>query len=201
MEKKSKFKIYSMGESLVFAIFFLILGIILIAKPDSIVKTILYIIGSIAAVVGIFKLMLYYKVSEYVQDKKDLINGIIYLIFGTVVIVSTSVFYDKVEYILRLVLSIYLLYVGVFRIVSAFKIKKEHRLPFYVNAIVVTLIALILLFVPKLPFVVVGVFLVIYSITELFGFVIEKDKYKKNEIKEAEVLRVVEPKKIESKEK
>lgn len=201
MEKKSKFKIYSMGESLVFAIFFLILGIILIAKPDSIVKTILYIIGSIAAVVGIFKLMLYYKVSEYVQDKKDLINGMIYLIFGTVVIVSTSVFYDKVEYILRLVLSIYLLYVGVFRIVSAFKIKKEHRLTFYVNAIVVTLIALILLFVPKLPFVVVGVFLVIYSITELFGFVIEKDKYKKNEIKEAEVLSVVEPKKIESKEK
>lgn len=201
MEKKSKFKIYSMGESLVFAIFFLILGIILIAKPDSIVKTILYIIGSIAAVVGIFKLMLYYKVSEYVQDKKDLINGMIYLIFGTVVIVSTSVFYDKVEYILRLVLSIYLLYVGVFRIVSAFKIKKEHRLTFYVNAIVVTLIALILLFVPKLPFVVVGVFLVIYSITELFGFVIEKDKYKKSEIKEAEVLSVVEPKKIESKEK
>lgn len=205
MEKKSKFKIYSMGESLLFAIFFLLLGIILITNPKAIIKTILYVIATFSIIISVFKLLLYYKMTDYVKDNKnknELIKGIVMLLFGAGIIVSTTVFYDKVVSILVLVLSIYLLYVGIVRIVQTFKVNKNHRIPFIINASIVTLIGLILLFFPNLPFIVIGIFLIIYSITEIFGVTIDKDKTTSEDIiKEAEIISVVEHKEIEDKEK
>lgn len=206
MEKKSKFKIYSMGESLLFAVFFLILGVVLVTNPLTIIKTVLYVIGSFAIVVGVFKLIIYSKVSNYTdnkdkENKKDLFNGIIFLLFGTGIVIAATVFYENLVSLLVIVLSVYLLYIGIFRLANAFKVNKQKRLPYYINAGVVILIGLILLFFPSLPFVVIGIFLIIYSITEIFGFVTERDNYnRKKEVKEAEVVEIVETKKLEQKE-
>lgn len=68
--KKIEVKSYNMGESLFNAILFFILGIILFTNPNGVVKFVIYAIGGIAILVGIFKLLVYYKTAQFNPNKK-----------------------------------------------------------------------------------------------------------------------------------
>ena len=170
MEKKKRIQIKTseMGESLLAAIIFLIFGIFLITNPVKLIKYAMYILGGFITLVGIFKLLIYYKTTN--GDKKDNLTGGFFIFIGMAAILFTALFYDKVELIMRILISVYLLYVGIFRLVYAFKAKGDKK-PYFINAFIIILIGILLLVIPGLPLVAVGILVTIYAIAEIVGFV------------------------------
>ena len=169
MKKKIEIKTYEMGESLFAAIIFLIFGIFLITNPVDLIKIAMFILGGFITLLGVFKLLIYYKTTD--GNKKDIINGGVFIILGMAVILCVAIFYDAVETVLRILIAIYLLYVGVNRIVSAFKVKGDKK-PYFINAIIIIAIAVALAAIPGLPLVVVGLLITLYAIVEIVGFVL-----------------------------
>ena len=166
--KKVQIKTYEMGESVFAAIIFLILGIILITNPNGVVKVTLYIVGTLVTLMGIFKLLLYYKSND--GQKKEIISGGAFILFGMALILCVAVFFDKVETVLRLIAAVYLLYVGVYRLVYAFK-TKGNKTPYFINSLLIILIAVLLAVIPGMPLWAAGWFIVAYAVVEIVGFV------------------------------
>jgi len=167
--RKVQIKTYEMGESLFSALIFLILGIFLITNPVNLIKYAMYILGGFVTLLGIFKILIFYKTTD--GDKKDNLTGAVYIIIGMAAILFTALFYEQVEMVMRIILAIYLMYVGVFRLISAFKIKGDKK-PYFINALIIILIALLLVIIPGLPLVATGILITIYAIAEIVGFIL-----------------------------
>lgn len=187
--KKIEVKTYNMGESLLNAILFFILGIILFTNPNGVVKFVIYILGAFSILIGIFKLLVYYQTSQFNPNKKEIINGMIYMLIGMITIICSIVFFDAIETVLRLTVSIFLLYVGINRLINTFKQPKGEKIIYFVNALLIIALAIALAFIQNLPFRIVGLFIIVYSIIEIIGFILCKRKSNiKESIKEATVI-------------
>ena len=132
--KKIEVKTYNMGESLFNAILFFILGIILFTNPNGVVKFVIYILGAFSILIGIFKLLVYYQTAQFNPNKKEIVNGMIYMIIGMITIICSIVFFDAIETVLRLTVSIFLLYVGINRLINTFKQPKGEKIIYFVNS-------------------------------------------------------------------
>lgn len=168
MKKKIQIKTYEMGESLIAAIIFLILGIFLITNPVKLIKYAMYILGGLVTLAGIFKLLLYYKSTD--GQKKDSLTAGVFIFLGMAAILCTALFYEQVETVMRIILAVYLLYVGIFRLVYAFKTPGDKK-PYFINALIIILIGVLLVVIPGLPLVATGILVTIYAIAEIVGFV------------------------------
>ena len=187
--KKIEVKTYNMGESLLNAILFFILGIILFTNPNGVVKFVIYILGAFSILIGIFKLLVYYQTSQFNPNKKEIINGMIYMLIGMITIICSIVFFDAIETVLRLTVSIFLLYVGINRLINTFKQPKGEKIIYFVNALLIIALSIALAFIQNLPFRIVGLFIIGYSIIEIIGFILCKRKSNtKESIKEATVI-------------
>ena len=187
--KKIEVKTYNMGESLLNAILFFILGIILFTNPNGVVKFVIYILGAFSILIGIFKLLVYYQTSQFNPNKKEIINGMIYMLIGMITIICSIVFFDAIETVLRLTVSIFLLYVGINRLINTFKQPKGEKIIYFVNALLIIALAIALAFIQNLPFRIVGLFIIVYSIIEIIGFILCKRKSNiKETVKEATVI-------------
>lgn len=183
--KKVQIKTYEMGESVFASIIFLILGIILITNPNGVVKVALYIVGTLVTLMGIFKLLLYYKSND--TQKKEIISGGAFILFGMALILCVAVFFDKVETVLRLIAAIYLLYVGVYRLIAAFKTKGNKK-PYFINSLLIILIAVLLAVIPGMPLWAAGWFIVAYAVVEIVGFVFGRKNANEVNITEAVII-------------
>ncbi len=173
MEKKKRIQLKTaeMGESILAAIIFLILGIFLITNPTGWIQWIVAIIGVVLALIGVFKLLLYYKSKE--GEKKEVLSGGVFIILGMAAIICALVFMDKVIDAFRIILAIYLLYSGIFRLVYAFKTKGDKK-PYFINALIIIGLGILLIILPGLidaPLIIIGVLLTVYAIAEIVGFV------------------------------
>lgn len=174
-KKKVQLKTAEMGESILAAIIFLILGIFLITNPTGWIQWIVGIVGGVITLVGIFRLLLYYKSKE--GEKKEVITGGVLILLGMVMIICAIAFMDKVTDALRITLAIYLLYSGIFRLVYAFKTKGNKK-PYFANALIIIGLGVLLLLLPGLidaPLIIIGVLLTLYAITEIVGFVLGRN--------------------------
>ncbi len=184
--KKIEIKTYEMGESLFSAIIFLIFGIFLITDPKSIIQIALYIFGGFVTLLGIFKLLLYYKTSD--GNKKEILNGGVFILLGMALILCVAIFYNQVETVLRYITAIYLMYVGINRLVSAFKTKGDKK-PYFINALIIIFLAVLMAVIPGMPLFVVGILITLYAITEIVGFVFgRKNKTETNTVTEAVII-------------
>ena len=187
--KKIEVKTYNMGESLLNEILFFILGIIIFNNPNGVVKFVIYILGAFSILIGIFKLLVYYQTSQFNPNKKEIINGMIYMLIGMITIICSIVFFDAIETVLRLTVSIFLLYVGINRLINTFKQPKGEKIIYFVNALLIIALSIALAFIQNLPFRIVGLFIIGYSIIEIIGFILCKRKSNtKESIKEATVI-------------
>ena len=187
--KKIEVKTYNMGESLFNAILFFILGIILFTNPNGVVKFVIYILGAFSILIGIFKLLVYYQTAQFNPNKKEIVNGMIYMLIGMITIICSIVFFDAIETVLRLTVSIFLLYVGINRLINTFKQPKGEKIIYFVNALLIIALSIALAFIQNLPFRIVGLFIIVYSIIEIIGFILCKRKSNtKESIKEATVI-------------
>lgn len=167
--KKIEIKTYEMGESLFAAIIFLIFGIFLITDPVDLIKIAMFIIGGFITLLGIFKLLIYYKTTD--GNKKEIVTGGFFILIGMASILCVAIFPDQVFTVLRMILAIYLLYVGVNRLVSAFKVEKDKK-SYFINALIIIAIAVLLAVIPGLSLRFTGIFIVLYAIVEIVGFVL-----------------------------
>jgi uncharacterized membrane protein HdeD (DUF308 family) len=182
---KIQIRTSEMGESVFAAIIFLIMGIILITNPNGVVKVALYIVGTLITLMGIFRLLLYYKSND--GQKKEIISGGAAILFGMALILCVAVFFDKVEIVLRLIAAVYLLYVGIYRLVFAFKTKGDKK-PYFINSILIILIAILLAVIPGMPLWAAGWFIVAYSVVEIVGFVLGRNNTANFKVAEAEII-------------
>ncbi len=167
--RKIEIKTYEMGESLLAGIIFLIFGIFLITDPVDLIKIAMYILGAFITLLGIFKLLIYYKTTD--GNKKEIITGGIFILIGMASILCVAVFPDQVFTVLRIILAIYLLYVGINRLVSAFKVEKDKK-SYFINALIIIAIAVLLVAIPGLSLRFTGIFITLYAIVEIVGFVL-----------------------------
>lgn len=183
-----KFKLFqskSDFDSIIKPILFLLIGIILFLNPKGIITITLYAFAVVMFVVGIFKIVMHY-VRPF--DKKDLLTGLIDIIVGLVVAGFTYFAFDTVQIIFRFTIAALLIYTSVMRIVKAFKQPKNIRLIYFITSLVLILLAIVLM-VFDLHITTTGLFIAIYAIVEIVGYILNSKYLEENsKIPEATVL-------------
>lgn len=173
MEKKLK----KIGwESIITSIFFALIGIIMIAIPDTTIKFISIVIGALFIFVGVLDIVNYYQISgEYDIFNYDFVYGIIAIIFGIFVIF----FGEQISNAFSLLIGFWIIYNGIIKFVLSFKINNlDPKL-----GIIITILSLItmtcgivILSCSNAVVVTLGFIILIYSIIELVqGFIYEKN--------------------------
>lgn len=187
-----KVKYYNMGESLLNSILFLIFGVILFTNPNGVVKFGIYALGAFAILAGIFKLLVYCKTAQYNPSIKEIVNGIIYLLIGTATILCSFIFFDAIETVLRLAVATFLLYIGVNRLISAFKVPKRNKVFYLINSLLIIGSGIALALIQGLPFKIIGLFIIGYAILELISFILYHVKIEpeENGIEEAKITKI-----------
>ncbi len=107
--------------SIIEALIFLILGIILVWKPDEVVNFISTILGIIFIIAGIYKIASYFVAkgnNEFYNY--DLVYGIMAIIIGIIIMVYINIIGSA----FRIIIGIWIIYTSLVRLNSAIKIKK-----------------------------------------------------------------------------
>ena len=164
MEKNKKDSL-----SIISAILFLILGIILILYPDSVVKFITYILGAIIIILGLVKLFSYFKNKEITNNTNDLAIAITLIVIGIIAMFLSSV----IEFVVRLIIGGWLLYSGIMKLMVAFKVKDLGIPTWYIpliSSIIMLICGLYTIIVANMLNMAGGVVLVVYSIAEIVQY-------------------------------
>lgn len=180
----------NIGDSLINAFLFFLLGILLFTNPNGMVKSLIYIFGGVMILAGIFKILLYYKSNT---ERKEVVNGLAYLIFGMTIIICTLVFFDAVETVIRLVVSIFFLYMGINRLITSFSISRLQKPMYLINSFLLIIGAVALALIQGLGFKMLGLFIIGFSLVEMICYIFFK-KEEEEVIKEATIVKVKEEK-------
>lgn len=161
--------------SLISAIAFIILGVILFINPETVVKFISYFLGGILILIGIYKTINY-----YIQDKRlsvvnhnELAFGITAIILGIVFIFLAS----AIELLLRFVIGGWVLFAGLAKIMQTFYTTNRNS-KFYsliVVGLVLIAIGLYIILVSNLALSIIGLFMIIYGIIDFISYFVYKE--------------------------
>lgn len=159
--------------SLVMAILFLIIGILLFSNPDGVIKFISYVIGAIFIITGIVKLFSYYRMSKKmnINNNSDLILGIIAIIIGLVIIICLS----AIAFIINFAIGGWILYSGIMKLMSAFNLKElkvDSWIYVLITSIVMIICGLYVVINFNTAYKAMGIVLIIYSIIEIIQYII-----------------------------
>ena len=162
---------YKEQSSLINAIIFLVLGIILFTNPGGIVKFISYFIGSVLIISGIFNILSYNKILKKlnIEQKSKLITGIVLIILGLISILFSSF----IEGTVRLICGCFILYSGIIRLISTLN-NKDDKISFIVSLCISILMILCGFYVvlkTNLVFKFIGLFIVIYAVMEITSYI------------------------------
>ena len=159
--------------SLITSILFFIIGILLFSNPGGVVKIITYVIGSIFIIVGIGKIISYYRMNKKINinNTSDLIMGIVAIVLGLVIIFCSS----AIEFVIRLVMGGWILYSGIVKLIYSLNLK-ESKVNNWIYVLIVSIIMIIcglyIVIKSNLVFSTIGLFLIIYSIIEIVQYII-----------------------------
>lgn len=159
------------ATSMVSSIVMFILGMFLLIRPDFIINIVSTIIGVIILVPGIISLIDYFK-TKYMAN---LVIGVIAGVLGIIFIFNSKL----VSSILPFVLGIYFIINGVSKIQYVLELRKNNvvnYVPSMVTALLILLCGVLLIINPfggALAITkVVGIFMIIYSLLDLYNVVI-----------------------------
>ena len=132
-----------------------VLGIVMIAIPDTCIKAAVVIVGAAAVAFSVYNLLVVYKKSEDAAFKKTLlIKSIVTFVVGLVSVICPFVLINTVEAIFKIisiVLAVYLLlYAGV-SVYSAAKLRTsfpEESKKLIFEALIFVAIAILLILIP-----------------------------------------------------
>lgn len=165
-------------KNLISSLLFLVLGIILLTTSDGIISIISKAVGAILILAGVIKSIHYIylkgKLGEY--SIRELIIGIIIICFGVLFILFSSTF----GFAVSVLIGIWTLFSGINRLILALAVKSEDVIGFRMflgSAVIMILIGIVItsgLFDKLL-----GVFIIIYSISEIVDYIYCKYSEKK----------------------
>lgn len=158
--------------SLITAILFLILGIILISNPGGVIKFITYIIGGIIVLLGITKLVSYLKNknNELLNNSNNLTIGVVLIVIGIIIMFCSS----AIEFIIRLIMGGWLLYSGIIKLILSIGLKQLGINNWYIaliSSIIMLVCGLYTIIVSNIIGSAGGIILVIYATAEIIQFI------------------------------
>ena len=165
----------AIAESLIFAI----LGIILIARPETVMSIIAYIIGGIFIAAGTVKIISYIK-NKGQNDlyNSDLVFGILGAVLGVVVIVHGY----AISQIFGIIIGIWIIYSSVVRFGASLKLRSTNtNIWIYSVAIAIAMFAIGLYMVlgNGAVIVTIGIIMLIYAILDIIENIILINNVKK----------------------
>lgn len=185
------------------AILALIMGIVLIIWPDTAVRTIVIVIGTVIMLLGALS-MIFSREPKDGQSRSLLsINGIVSLIFGLVLILFPTFFVGIIMFLFGAILLI----VGVSEIASLISAKKVADIPWslFIGPLITTGCGVVMFFNPfstiEWVFIFFGISLLIYAITELISTKKIRNIYKDMaaRVQEEKLIQDVEYEEVEEK--
>ena len=164
------------------AVFYLILGIILVLFPEGSGYAICYLIGGLAIIYGIFHLVLYQRTkSPFVTYRYDLVQGIIGLAIGIYVIIVPEILIETLPVVLGVVVMID----SIVKIQNAWDLKRmgyDRWWLVMIGALVTLVFGLLMVFYPFTVYlsviVFVGISLIVNSVSDLITIFILNKKVK-----------------------
>lgn len=156
--------------SIISAILFLILGIILILYPNSVVKFITYILGAIVIILGLSKLLSYFKTKKEFNNTNELALAVVLIVIGIITMFLSSV----IEFVVRLIIGGWLLYNGILKLILTFKVKELDIKTWYIpliSSIIMLVCGLYTIIVANMLNMAGGIVLVVYSIAEIVQYI------------------------------
>lgn len=155
--------------SVLTSVVFAILGLIIYFNPNTTFSIITYVIGAIFILIGIPRVVSYFKAKGAMDvDNFELLFGIIAILLGIVVIVCSSF----IQAILRISIGAWILYSGAIRLGGAFKLRGINVSEYvWVTVLLLAIIMLIfgiyIIAVPGSVISIIGILMVIYSIMDI----------------------------------
>lgn len=157
--------------SLISAILFLILGVMLISNPDWVVKFITYILGAIVIILGSIKLFTYSKnKKQAIEDYNNLVLGGTFIVIGIIIMFCSSI----IAFVIRLFMGGWLIFNGVSKLMLALQLKTLNIETWYIPliaSIIMIVCGLYTIIVTNIIGVAGGIILVIYSISEVIQYI------------------------------
>lgn len=164
------------------AVFYLILGIILVLFPEGSGYAICYLIGGLTIIYGIFHLVLYQRTkSPFVTYRYDLVQGIIGLAIGIYVMIVPEILIETLPVVLGVVVMID----SIVKIQNAWDLKRmgyDRWWLVMIGALVTLVFGLLMVFYPFTVYlsviVFVGISLIVNGVSDLITIFILNKKVK-----------------------
>lgn len=164
------------------AVFYLILGIILVLFPEGSGYAICYLIGGLTIIYGIFHLVLYQRTkSPFVTYRYDLVQGIIGLAIGIYVMIVPEILIETLPVVLGVVVMID----SIVKIQNAWDLKRmgyDRWWLVMIGALVTFVFGLLMVFYPFTVYlsviVFVGISLIVNGVSDLITIFILNKKVK-----------------------
>ncbi len=195
MNKENKITI----NNLIYALLFLVLGIILMTKTEDLIQIVSKAIGLILIIVGIVKSIIYIYMKGKMGDYKltELIVGIVVICCGTLFILYSQTF----SFVIRLVIGIWILLAGINKIIlsiSMFFIDKLGFKIYLITSVIMIIIGILL--ISGLLDQIIGLLIILYSIAEIVDYIYykikDKDYESSNNNKKNKSIKKIKSKKV-----
>jgi len=153
----------SIVESLIFAI----LGVILVCKPEGTVKMITWVLGTVFIVIGIAKIINYFRV----KGNNDFFNYELVYGLTSIVIGFVAMFYmNIIGSIFRIIIGIWILYTSFVRINFAIQIRKMGSGVWFCSfilALIMFICGLYTIINSNAIIVSIGIIMIVYSVIDI----------------------------------
>lgn len=158
--------------SILTSVIFLIIGGVLIWKPEETIKISAYILGVIFIIIGICKIANYILSNgKYNLYNYDMIYGIIAIIIGIV----TITYSNTIGMIFRIIIGIWIVYSAMIRISTSLKLKSINVKAWsysLILAIIMLICGLYIIMNQGAIIVTIGIGIVIYSVIDIIEGII-----------------------------
>ena len=194
MKRENKITI----NNLIYALLFLLLGILLLTRLD-LLSVASKLIGGVLIVIGIVKIIVYIymkgKLGDY--NLSELVMGLLVIGCGLLLLSYSS----ALSFAIRTIVGLWILFAGINRIILAISIRLISKIGFRVYLITSSLMIIIgFCLLTGLVDKIIGIFIIGYSITEIVNYIFYKVNFKeetintnksKNKIKKIKESKVV----------
>lgn len=170
----------SSWTDIVISLIFVVLGVLLVSKPDATVGAISIILGILFIALGVLKVIEYYTT----EPKEDwlLTISLVSVIFGVVILFAS----DSVLAFFRVILGIWIIVTGVMDL-QTIMVWKQVKSPYWTTSLILTILmilaGIIILINQQIVLTAVGILIIIYGIMDIvdrFIFMKKIDDYMKD---------------------
>ena len=173
MNKENKITV----NNLIYALLFLVFGIILLTSTEDLISIVSKAIGGVLIVIGIIKAIIYIymkgKLGEY--SFSNLVVSLLFISFGMLLIFLSG----TLSFAIRTIIGIWVVFSGVNRVIFAISIgsiDKKSLLVYLITALLMITLGVVI--ITGVFDQLIGLFIIIYSIMEIVNYIYYKVKNK-----------------------